>query len=783
MSKKHRKCQGNARRDRPQRLNTGLSDALSGFSFKPLPTSQQWAKSESAAPTDAARSDDGRYRNLEPKPSRHRHDGIADINTGLADAFEKMAGTPIPDRPGPPARQHSRPSVQPTPRPAQHAQPGVRSRGLPSHMLKPLSQLPDWENTKNFVFVKVGGSQYTYPIHSWLPVLDLCEAIHQGCADRLIIREQSRKAIAEIIQSYCDRGPFGLIARSLVERTVRKHLGEKFTTQPTGPTNRTRRQVRRGEGAPTTPVPAVPQPSYEERMRAYRARNPHDAEKASAPVRDRLAEYIAAKAKRIGEGPERTLDGAFTQKTEGARTVWVGLDFGTQNLKIAFRDGETDDQSVILELNPEGHGIDRYLIAPVTVVEGSRLVHKTGAGKGSPSWKHALSVYYGDSYVAEDHAIRSWLQNSSEVCKELQNRSADEQVRFFTATHLAFLLETVGRTVRAYYRDQGITDVLAFRVFMCAPVSALDQQLSQSIFQDCLTIADEMHAVADFSTGRIDVDDALKAYDQASRLGILLEPRPCRRSRVVPEVLAEIASFAQSRSAREGVYALVDIGAGTLDLNVFKILGATADKGVRTPVYAATCHPNGVNHLEALLAAAMDGSSGAAGRHFQEQKLRRCFPDVDALACACGQADNQDSCRRLGKAHRAYCDDVAQRTRLTWGQAWEKRGLEREEWARLTLFLCGGGASIRDIRGRLEAGMPDQIISRISHSVLPCPSEEEFVRPAGFPEEDFHRVAVAYGLTFGSDFEPYMLPSQVHKVRIHRETFDVASQYISKDMV
>jgi hypothetical protein len=179
----------------------------------------------------------------------------------------------------------------------------------------------------------------------------------------------------------------------------------------------------------------------------------------------------------------------------------------------------------------------------------------------------------------------------------------------------------------------------------------------------------------------------------------------------------------------------------------------------------------------------MDGASGAAGEHFQKQKLHRCFPDVDALAGACGQAGNPVAHRRLGDAHRAYCDDVASRTRLTWGQAWQKRGLEREQWAGLTMFLCGGGAAIRDIQGRLEAGMPDQIIRRVSHSVLPCPSEEEFVRPVGFPEEDFHRVAVAYGLTFGSDFEPYMLPSQVHKVRIHRETFDVASRYISKDMV
>lgn len=99
------------------------------------------------------------------------------------------------------------------------------------------------------------------------------------------------------------------------------------------------------------------------------------------------------------------------------------------------------------------------------------------------------------------------------------------------------------------------------------------------------------------------------------------------------------------------------------------------------------------------------------------------------------------------------------------------------------MFLCGGGAAVRDIQQYLRAGMPDQIIRRISNGVLPCPAEEEFIRPSDFPEEEFHRVAVAYGLTFGSDFEPYLLPSQIHKIQVHRETVDISERYVSMDMV
>jgi uncharacterized protein len=109
------------------------------------------------------------------------------------------------------------------------------------------------------------------------------------------------------------------------------------------------------------------------------------------------------------------------------------------------------------------------------------------------------------------------------------------------------------------------------------------------------------------------------------------------------------------------------------------------------------------------------------------------------------------------------------------GMPGAKRGLEREVFASLTLFLCGGGASIRDVQQHLKAGMPRQIIERVSNRVLPCPNADECVLPPGFPEQDFHRVAVAYGLTFGSDFEPFVLPNAVHQVRIHRETLDISA--------
>ncbi len=776
-----------------ENINTSMADSLSGFSFKPLPLKTQRETPDLPKTEEPRRAGDGQTPHHHNRPAekapRVSH-VVSSINTGLADAFKVIN---ISDRKKSAPRKIPAPSQTDPVISTVVFDPEKKDRSiapasktpekrLPNSRLTLLSQHPESEHTDNFAFVKYQDRHYTYPIHSWVPVMDLCEAIYKDYGNHVLIRVQSRRAIALVIQGYCERGPFDLIPRSIIEREVRKRLAGEFGELLV---KKTASKSVKPNGSPSPqPKQKTAEATYEQRIREYRKRNPRDAGGARPQVRNRLAEYLAAKSRRVGDGARRSLDGSFTQKTAGARTVWIGLDYGTQNVKIAFRDAETDNQSVILELDPAATGIGRFMISPSTCVVGDQLVHKNEHEDWSPSWKHALSFYFGDSFAVDDSDTRRWLDDCKKQHPAFSSHSPEDLVLFFTSLHISFLLHTAGCKIRNYYRERDIDDDLAFRVFMCAPVAALDQQLSQSVFQDCLTIADEMHAILDFRSSSVSVDDAFQAYEQARSVGLLLEPRLSRRSRVVPEVIAEIASFAQSRAAREGVYALIDIGAGTLDLNVFKIVAATKDEGLSTPVYAATCHPNGVKHLESLLCKAIGNSSDLALELFEEQKGYGQFPDIDQLAEAFDRGQAPNYLGRLNNAHEAYCSDVAKHTHDTWADACRKRGLEKQEWKQLTMFLCGGGAGIRDIQKRLEAGMPRLFINKLIHGVLPCPSEEEFVRPVEFPEEEFHRVAVAYGLTFGSDFEPYiMLPSQVPKVRVYRETIDVESRFISKDMV
>lgn len=770
-------------------LHTGLADLLSSVSFQPLPSSSAWemnstkARSSQPVSTSAARS-----IKPAPVPSNENYKVRSQVtspslNTGLWDALKTTYGP----QEVPKVQQPVTASLPAHAAVAHHSShqplaPGASDISLPSIRLIRRQDLPEEESTSNYVFVDVRGVEYGYPIHAWKPVMQMCEAVFRNSHKPLVVKNCALKAIRQVVQGFCNRGPFNLIPRSTIEHAVRSLLNSEFEQDQTR--HSTQPQTSDKTITVIAPLAAKLGESYEERIRNVHSRQQPSGLTQVSTSRARLDAYLAAKTLNSASISQHELPGAFTRKVEDARTVWLGLDFGTQNMKAAFRDGETDDQSVILELNHKASGIDRYLLSPSMRIHGKNLVFSAGAKSDTPSWKHALSVFYGDSYMTDGISTESWLDKARNQSDKVATRSTAELVLFFASLHLGFVLSRIGEGVRQYYRHQQINDPLAFRVFMCAPVAALDDQLSQLVFQDCLTIADQLHGILDFSHEYIPMDQALDAFDKACKLGVLLEPRLSRRARVVPEVIAEIASYAQSRSAREGVYALVDVGAGTLDLNVFKVVRSTAERGVTTPVFAASCHPNGVTHLESLLLEAL-GEDGALNQdRFEEQKHRMAFPDITALAHACISKDSDIRAfeGQLMNAHRDYCSDVADRTRKTWAEAWAKRGIEKD-WAHLTMFLCGGGAAVHGIHDHLQAGMPSQLIHRIIKGVLPCPAEEEFVRPPDFPEEQFHRVAVAYGLTFGSDFEPYLLPSQIHELQVHRETEDISERFVSMEMV
>lgn len=186
----------------------------------------------------------------------------------------------------------------------------------------------------------------------------------------------------------------------------------------------------------------------------------------------------------------------------------------------------------------------------------------------------------------------------------------------------------------------------------------------------------------------------------------------------LPEAVAQIASYLTSLEREPGVHGVIDIGAGTTDVSIFRLL-RPGDHGLGYFWYSASAIPR-------------------ASAAVQQAVL-------DALA-ARGQTDvlTEGDLMRQMAAHgdivRRELEGIRRLTNANWTEAYN-HFKKPSEWQRRPLFLCGGGALLPE-----AASVFRQSWMTCNHwephvvRELPVPRDYE---GNGVP---FSRMAVAYGL-------------------------------------
>lgn len=167
---------------------------------------------------------------------------------------------------------------------------------------------------------------------------------------------------------------------------------------------------------------------------------------------------------------------------------------------------------------------------------------------------------------------------------------------------------------------------------------------------------------------------------------------------VLPEVVAEVSGFARSTSRKTGLFLLVDVGAGTLDACTFTL---HSDEGQdRYSIFAAEVRKHGVRFVESGGAAHVMGSE------------------------------------------RTIAGVIVHTKRV--------RNPRAPEWERgLPYFMCGGGRGMPYYADRMSA-----VSSRLGAAGVRRLEQVRMNRPHGLvasmDEEQFHRHAVAWGLSYES---------------------------------
>jgi hypothetical protein len=246
---------------------------------------------------------------------------------------------------------------------------------------------------------------------------------------------------------------------------------------------------------------------------------------------------------------------------------------------------------------------------------------------------------------------------------------------------------------------------------------------------------------------------------------------------VIPEVAAEVAGYAHSDLREEGLHLLIDIGATTLDVSTFVLDSNDGEDGYKFLTAeigrfgAYELHWSRREAFKRFMATWVSKVDGIA------ETLEPIPESCNAYLPSATDIPNFDN-DFIDKAAVPITRVVARtkRDRLPISPMWENG---------LPLFLCGGGSQAKFYSEKLVYKVSNSLNNIIWNGFR----AKEIPKPAnleadGLRSHEYHRLAVAYGLSFQyEDIGNIVPPSDIGNIPRQCPRSWYEDRFISKDMV
>jgi hypothetical protein len=420
------------------------------------------------------------------------------------------------------------------------------------------------------------------------------------------------------------------------------------------------------------------------------------------------------------------------------RRITIGLDFGTATTKCIFRE---ELESAPFHVVGFGHARDatRGILFPTAAcIADGRFVFGTaaedlGAAKTIRSFKMCLLCQASASAAttSERRKHPTCEQCAADWPGQFRMNGHTLSAEDISTLFLAVVLREAKDRAQRYLRcDENGT---RFSVHLGAPLDQIGEfgNLSQ-LFERCVYYG---WRLTDRATSGWRVEDALAALEAVRR-----EPRPAPEmspTYVFSETHAAITGYLVLPQSENGLYGVVDIGAGTTDVSYFWL--QKDERDTKAWYYAAGSRRVGMDDIDLALRdrlASQDGRIRAARESSGDEILVQYAAIVEPVITNMHRhrVEVLEEAARVDERHRAWCNaDVAN----------------------YRLFFVGGGSSSGQIRGRLSNPVlasrwrepPSQLSIPASTRVV---FEDEGIMTLG----DFQQpglgslLLVAYGLAF-----------------------------------
>lgn len=452
---------------------------------------------------------------------------------------------------------------------------------------------------------------------------------------------------------------------------------------------------------------------------------------------------------------------------EGSLPVNLGIDLGTSSTKVVWRDCHTGQASTI-GFGPRELGQDRFFLPSRVGLRDGKFTWSGDHLSESPSHATTFVEHFkmclacdGSRCGPRKCQLTDW--NAFQI--HLGNLDENLMVEAIAAYFLAKLLSTSKSKVSATLKAAGIKTQVHWSANLAVPVLHMDDKKTVLRFETVLLAAWLMAVVFDEHPDLCDPVEVVSLYRSAARVA-RSTTLDCF---VYPEVAAEVASATLSRSARDGLYTFVDVGAGTVDISIFRLNTTDGETGLH--IYDADVQKLGSSLIETRASERLTPSLRRNLRAIKERNPSS-QESLDALAAAAEEA--------LHEAEKIVAKDLDEAFPLLLKRAYHKEE-RRSAWTPMNLVLGGGGAGLA-FYSDVIANVLERICDDVEKSkTLPVPDD---LKMNGLPKSQFHRVAVAYGLSFEIvKLSTVALPREVEPVTYVESGRGSGREYVSKDMV
>lgn len=415
----------------------------------------------------------------------------------------------------------------------------------------------------------------------------------------------------------------------------------------------------------------------------------------------------------------------------------VGIDFGTSSTKIVYSQlGKAGAHAICFDHKLPYY--PDYCVPSVAAVgksgklllgiEAARMLVNERWDKGFQRFKVIVAGNCDELF--KDTLTCEKFLNYRDSYKELDTNFTAERL---TAIYLAYVMNLARNHIRNLPEYLNMDIDLTFNI--CMPIDHIENNRVRTIFENLFVWAEAIENSWQRKGESFDILNASYDCEGATR-------ETSSRVFAVPEAVAEVVSYLSSLLRREGLHAVIDFGAGTTDVSIFRLAGTAGE--MVSYWYAARNIPRGTANIERMVAGHLAATNGT----------RKCtYGDVvEKISHISDDRSLKDAIKNevydLWKSNDYY---------RTWGAA-HKIYNEQLIWEKVKVFTCGGGAGLPYIEDIFSIPWWDNLHVKYPVNGLPKPDNYD-PGPCSAP---FPRMAVAYGLSIPKQqLDRYVLPNDV----------------------